>query len=228
MEPEKFQTFDQISAAVLQQGPSPKDCGTVTCLFRRPAKNIREVLSKASFTFKDGVVGDNWLPRGHYSTADGAAKKKAQIALMNSRILKAIEPSGNAEREALAGDQLLVDFDLSEQNLNVGDRILIGKSDISSEHIILEITDESHTGCSKFSHRYGDDALKYTRTDPRGRGVYATVFKEGTVHVGDSIQIVFKKKNSGGCLNVVLGAVAVCAGVLLCFTVYTKHIKGNR
>ena len=51
---------------------------------------------------------------------------------------------GERDRWPLAGDQLYVDFDLSGENLPPGSRLAIGWA-------VLEVTDEPHTGCKKFT-----------------------------------------------------------------------------
>jgi len=88
------------------------------------------------------------------------------------------------ERWPLAGDQLYVDFDLSATNLPPGTRLKIGAA-------IVEITAQPHTGCSKFSARFGHDALRFVnapaRKELRMRGVYAKVIEAGTIRQGDAV-----------------------------------------
>ena len=52
--------------------------------------------------------------------------------------------AGERERWPLAGDQLYVDLDLSDENLPPGTRLALGSA-------VLEVTDEPHTGCKKFT-----------------------------------------------------------------------------
>jgi hypothetical protein len=162
---------------------SPQDEGTVELIVRRPAIEEREVLEEAQLDPVDGLVGDNWRTRGSKSTPDGAAHPDAQLTLTNSRIVSLI--AGSPDRWALAGDQLYVDFDLSEENLPPGTRLQVGSATI-------EITDKPHTGCGKFVKRFGVDALKFVNS-PVGRemhlrGIYARVIEGGTVRAGDAIR----------------------------------------
>ena len=90
-------------------------------------------------------------------------------------------------RWALAGDQLFVDFDLSEANLPAGTCIAIGSA-------ILEVSSTPHTGCAKFSERFGKDALKFVNS-PDGkqlhlRGINARVVQAGEIRVGDVVKKV--------------------------------------
>jgi MOSC domain-containing protein YiiM len=87
----------------------------------------------------------------------------------------------------LAGDNLIVDLDLSEANIPIGQRLQVGQA-------VLEVTDLPHTGCSKFVERFGPDAVRYINAAERRalrlRGLYARVLKAGTVQIGDTVQKV--------------------------------------
>ena len=101
---------------------------------------------------------------------------------MNARAAQAI--AGSEERRPLAGDQLYVDLDLSIENLPAGTRLAVGDA-------VIEVTPEPHTGCAKFSARFGTDALKFVNKSPgrelRLRGVNTRVVTPGTVRAGDAI-----------------------------------------
>ena len=92
--------------------------------------------------------------------------------------------AGDRERWPLAGDQLYVDLDLSGENLPPGTRLALGSA-------VLEVTDEPHTGCKKFTARFGLDAMVFVNS-PEGRalnlrGINARVVEAGTVRVGDAV-----------------------------------------
>lgn len=166
---------DEIRAA-------PADDGRIEMIVRRPAVDAREVVSEAVLDPVRGLVGDDWLARGSASMPDGSADPAAQLTLMSTRVLAAVEP--DRSRWPLAGDQLLVDLDLSVENLPLGTRLVAGEA-------VLEVTEMPHTGCAKFSSRFGADALRWI-SDPalrelRLRGVYARVVRGGTVRAGDTI-----------------------------------------
>ena len=93
--------------------------------------------------------------------------------------------AGAAERVPLAGDQLYVDFDLSKENVPPGTRLAVGTA-------VIEATDDPHTGCAKFSARFGSDALRFINS-PQGRalqlrGINARVVTPGRVRQGDAIR----------------------------------------
>jgi MOSC domain-containing protein YiiM len=174
--------FDELEGDVRA---APRQLGTVRLIVRRPAVDEREVVSEAQLDVDEGLVGDNWRVRGSSSTAEGAAHPEAQITVMNARAAAGL--AGDLDRWPLAGDQLYVDFDISEENLPPGTRVLVGDAEI-------EVSAKPHTGCSKFSARFGKDALRLVST-PNGRslrlrGMNARVTKSGTVRVGDRIEPV--------------------------------------
>jgi MOSC domain-containing protein YiiM len=84
----------------------------------------------------------------------------------------------------MAGDQLYLDIDLSADNLPVGQQLAIGT-------VILEVTDEPHTGCGKFTERFGSHATRFVNSKEgrqlRRRGVNTRVVQGGTIRSGDTV-----------------------------------------
>jgi MOSC domain-containing protein YiiM len=162
---------------------APADGGTVELIVRRPAVDEREVLIEARLDVRDGLEGDTWRVRGSSRTPDGGPSAAAQLTLVNARVSAAI--AGERERWPLAGDQFYVDLDLSHANLPAGSRVQIGTA-------VIEFSEDPHTGCAKFSARYGVDALKFvnspTGRELRLRGANCRVVLGGTVRPGDTIR----------------------------------------
>ena len=170
------ESLDHIRAA-------PADGGTVELIARRPGEDEREVLTEARLDISDGLVGDTWRVRGSTRTPDRSPNPEAQLTLMNARAAAAI--AGERERWPLAGDQLYVDLDLSRANLPPGSRVQIGSA-------VIEFSEPPHTGCGKFSARFGVDALKFvnspTGRELRLRGANCRVVVAGIVRPGDAIK----------------------------------------
>jgi MOSC domain-containing protein YiiM len=164
---------------------APADNGTLELIARRPAEDEREVLTEAWLDVRDGLAGDTWRVRGSSRTPDGGPSPDAQLTVMNARTAAAI--AGERERWPLAGDQLFVDLDLSHANLPAGSRVQIGSA-------VIEFTDAPHTGCAKFSARFGVDATKFVNGQPwrhlRLRGANCRVVVSGTIRTGDVIRKV--------------------------------------
>ena len=134
---------------------SPHDVGKLELIVIRPKENERVVLDKTEVSARLGVHGDRWASACWKLLPDGSPDPEVQITLMNSRCVALL--AQEKERWPLAGDQLYVDLDLSNENLPVGQRLAIGSA-------ILQITDPKHTGCSKFSERFGPAALAFVNS----------------------------------------------------------------
>jgi MOSC domain-containing protein YiiM len=175
----------EIEAGLSHVLASPKDQGELKAIVVRPEVNQRERLAAARLSPEGGVEGDRWATSTTLRRADGSPDPRTQVSLMNARILQLI---ANADdRMALAGDNLIVDLDLSEGNLSVGQKLAIGE-------VTLQITDVPHTGCDKFADRFGTDAVRYVNapaTKPLHlRGLYAQVLTAGTLRVGQVVRKV--------------------------------------
>jgi len=172
----------ELDAGLAGLGPSPQDDGKLQMIVCRPSVGERRALEQAELDPVNGLIGDNWLARGSKSTEDGRAHPDAQIAIMNSRIIGLL--AQDRAYWPLAGDQLFIDLDLSIDNLRPGQRIAIGTA-------VLEITDVPHTGCAKFTERFGHDAIRFVNSEEgrqaRRRGMYGRVVQPGIIRVGDTI-----------------------------------------
>ncbi len=147
----------------------------------RPDVDQRRLVSHGTLVTGEGLVGDNYLERRSSTTEDGRAHPEAQLNLMNSRALD-LCARGDRDRWPLAGDQLIVDFDLSVHNIPAGTRLRIGSA-------VIEVSKKPHSGCAKFAQRFGIDAARWVNSDPvlRIRGINAMVVEDGTVRPGDRI-----------------------------------------
>lgn len=182
---EKHLIAAEIEAGLELVLAAPKEVGWLELIVCRPKVNKRELIEIGELDAENGLVGDNWLTRGSSRTFTGKGHPEMQLNLMNYRFALLIADS--RERVPLAGDQLFVDLDLSEENVPAGTRISIGDATI-------EVTSVPHLGCSKFVERFGIDAMKIANSEfgrkHHLRGINAKVVTGGSVKVGDSVQIV--------------------------------------
>ncbi len=178
-------TTSQLESAMDELKQSPLDGGELQLIVRRPRAGEREVLKTAELSLKEGLIGDSWQFRPSSKMADGSPHPEMQINVMNSRAIALV--AQQADRWQLAGDQLYVDLNLGGANLPPGTQLEIGSA-------VIQVTAPPHTGCAKFSARFGRDATKFVNS-PAGRalnlrGINARVVRPGTIRVGDIVRKV--------------------------------------
>lgn len=180
----EYRKLDELQAGLEYVRAAPKSEGTLALIVRRPAVDQREVIERGELDLNVGLAGDNWLTKGSTLTPDGLAHPLAQITVMNARAAALV--AGPVERWALAGDQLYVDLDLSEESVPAGSRLEIGGA-------VIEITAKPHRGCAKFSARFGPVALRFVNTGAglllNLRGRNARVVTPGPISRGDPVRV---------------------------------------
>jgi hypothetical protein len=169
-------TLTQLAAGLDHIREAPRESGTVEMIACRPAVDERVELESAELDVARGLVPDSWSTRK-------SPNPKAQVTMMNARAAQLV--AGDRSRWALAGDQLFVDFDLSPSNLPPGTRLAIGSA-------VLEVSDQPHLGCLKFTARFGAAARELANS-PEGtalsmRGINTRVVQGGMVRRGDPVR----------------------------------------
>ena len=164
---------------------SPSDAGTLDLIVSRPAQGERIVHDEATLDVADGLLGDNWFSRATSRAVAEGRHLDAMLNVMNARMVSLLAP--DAAGQALAGDQLYVDFDISHTNLPTGARLAIGET-------VIEVTAKPHNGCLKFEKRFGPEAVAFVNSDRgkrmRLRGLNARVIEGGTIRPGDVVRKV--------------------------------------
>jgi MOSC domain-containing protein YiiM len=175
-------TAEELQAGLPTVQAAPRDAGTLRLIVRRTGRGEREIVEVGEIDRRFGLVGDEWSQRPTKRT--GAPDPAAQVTLMNARYCELIagpEPLA----WSIAGDQLYVDLDLSEEHLPAGTRLAVGSA-------VLEIQAQPHTGCAQFSARFGSDALRLANSESgralRLRGANAVVVQDGSVRTGDPVR----------------------------------------
>jgi len=174
---DRFVPFDALVEGLAALPAAPTDLGRVRLIVRRGEGGLRETPSAGRLTATGGLEGDAWGRRPAPSPVD-------QITVMEHDVNALI---ANGQPLTLAGDNLLVDLNLSAPSLPPGSRLRIGSA-------LVEVTPEPHNGCSKFRARFGGDALQLVAQKERRhlnlRGVHVRVVEDGEVAVGDIIEVL--------------------------------------
>jgi MOSC domain-containing protein YiiM len=170
----------ELEAGLDHVRDAPADAGRLELVVRRPVEGEREELDTGELDLTEGLVGDRWS-RGKHGRPPKS--NESQLTLMSARAADLV--AGTRERWPLAGDQLFVDIDLSEENLPPGTRLAVGAA-------VVEISALPHTGCKKFVERFGKEAMLFVNS-PEGRalrlrGVNARIVEPGAVRPGDEIR----------------------------------------
>lgn len=167
---------EEIERGLAKLAP-PTDRGSLALIVVRHDDSERDTPQSVLLTCEGGVPGDAWL-------RDAPEKPDAQITMMRADFGALV---ANGQPLTLFGDNLIVDLDLSVENLPTGSRLQLGGA-------LLEVTPEPHTGCMKYRQRFGKQALKITgaplHRDQRLRGIYVKVIEPGEVAVGDAVEVL--------------------------------------
>jgi hypothetical protein len=126
-----MRTYDELEslyAAAAATDPEPRDAGTVRLVCVRKGKGLHETPTQVAVTVERGVEGDRWFD-------DAERKVGQQVTLMSARVAALI--AGDDIPLHMAGDNFLVDLDLSVAALPVGTRVRIGSA-------LLEVTPDPH------------------------------------------------------------------------------------
>ena len=174
-------SISELEAGIDDVMSAPAESGTLSLIVRRPKVDERETVEVGRLDFTEGLVGDSWRMRSR--RASGQLDPFNQITVMGARAVALV--AGDRARWPLAGDQLYVDFDISQDNLPAGSRLRIGEA-------VIEVSAKPHTGCQKFSSRFGVDALRFVNSEAgrklRLRGLNASVVVPGTIRQGDPVR----------------------------------------
>lgn len=173
VDPSRHLPLDVLRERLAALAP-PREAGTLALVVVR-APDGRELPARVLLTPEGGVPGDRWVDKPN---------PDAQVSIMRADVAALL---ANGQPVSHSGDNLLVDLDLSVENLPAGTLLRVGGA-------VLEVTPKAHTGCKKFRARFGEAALELTLADDllplRLRGIYGRVVEAGDAGPGDAVVVV--------------------------------------
>ncbi len=170
--------WDATLANVME---APKTDAPIHILCLRPDRGSRDFPPSLTLSRTLGVLGDRWLTTSWLTLPDGSPDPRIQVSILPKRVLDLVWKDGALH----PGDQIVADLDMSEDNLPVGRLIQAGTA-------VLRVSDEPNLGCVKWKVRYGAESLDWIAAHPalRLRGVLCSVEQDGTLHLGDRLQVL--------------------------------------
>ena len=177
-----MRSLDELERAWADRAPASSGAatgrGTVRLVCVRKGGGVHETPVRVALTAAGGLEGDRWA-------AGETPDPESQVTLMGADVV-ALLAAGEQPMHA-AGDNFLVDLDLSDDALPAGARIRMGSA-------LLEVTAKPHRGCNKFAARFGPDALRWVnlkqRRSERLRGLHCRVLEDGEVALGDAVRVL--------------------------------------
>lgn len=160
---------------------APTELGRIDLLVNRPREGVHERVEQLELDTEQGILGDRWQQTAWLKDASGGPDPRVQVSMTASQVMACF----TGDDITRCGDNLYVDFNLTEAELPVGTVLEIG-----SAH--LRVSDVENDACGKFADRFGKDALKFVREPAnrplRLRGIFLQIVRSGSIHLGDTVR----------------------------------------
>jgi len=176
-------TREELDAAIPHILAAPGDRAPVSWLCFRPGYNQRLFPDSLTLTRARGIPGERWETSPWLRMADGRGHPGIQVSILPQRVLDLVWR--DRETVPYPGDTFVVDMNLSEANLPVGQLLRVGSA-------VLRVSDVFNDGCVKWKARYGAVAKDWI-TAPghpplRLRGVLCSIEQDGEIAAGDLLE----------------------------------------
>ncbi|MFY9209498.1 MAG: hypothetical protein WAO69_00035 [Aestuariivita sp.] len=176
-------TAAELDAALADVLAAPRAAGGIRMLCARPKPNKRDFPDRLTLSRDGGVTGDFEMSRPWLELPDGGPDPRIQVSVMSARVLDLVW----RERDYIAhpGDNIVVDMNLTEENLPTGTLLQAGTA-------VLRVSDVPNEGCAKWKVRCGRAAYDWTsppdRAHLRLRGLFCSIEQDGVVTLGDALR----------------------------------------
>ena len=175
-------TKDELDRAIPDIMAAPKDGAVIDMLCLRPGYGERRFVDEISVTRDAGIPGERWATAPWLKLEDGRPHPGIQVCILQKRVLDLVWR--DRVNTVHPGDTFIVDMDLSEANLPVGQVLCAGDA-------MLRVSDVFNDACVKWKVRYGDAAKTWVTApghpELRLRGVLCSVERDGTIRNGDRL-----------------------------------------
>lgn len=175
-------TPQQLEEAIPHILAAPKDAGVIETLCIRPDFGQRHFVDRVEMTQAGGIPGERWTKHPWMRLEDGSPDPRIQVCILQKRVLDLVWR--DREETVYPGDTIIVDMDLSLQNLPTGTLLQAGSAR-------LRVSDVFNTACVKWKTRYGQAALDWV-VEPdhvplRLRGILCEIIQDGVVSMKDTL-----------------------------------------
>jgi hypothetical protein len=171
-----------LDAAIPSILSAPKDGAIIEQLCFRPDFGTRTYVDEIGATAADGIDGCRWSHTPWLKNEDGTGNPHIQVSILQKRILDLVYAPNTDDLHP--GDTMIVDMDLSEENLPIGTILQAGTAQ-------LRVGSHWNNACVKWKVRYGADALDWVREEGnikhRLRGVLCEVVTDGVISNGATL-----------------------------------------
>lgn len=161
---------------------APDDGAAISHLCLRPGRGERQFVDEIMLTQAQGIPGERWMTAPWVRTKEGAPHPGIQVCILSRRVLDLVWNGGVGETHP--GDTFVVDMNLTERNLPIGQLLCVGTA-------TLQVSELFNDACVKWKGRYGLDAFEWVRAPEnralRLRGILCRVVHDGVIKTGDRL-----------------------------------------
>ncbi|MCP5075142.1 MAG: hypothetical protein GY947_17850 [Rhodobacteraceae bacterium] len=174
-------TAADLDAALPEILAAPKQ-GKIEILCRRPDFSQRDFRPTLRLTVAGGIENERWLKHPWLTLPDGSPDPRIQVSILSLRMLDMCWR--DRDNVIYPGDTIITDMDLAEENLPVGQRLLVGGA-------VLEVSDKFNNACAKWKKRHGRASYDWINRPEfrryRLRGVLCKIVQDGVICKGDQL-----------------------------------------
>lgn len=175
-------TLAECEAALPHILAAPKDAAPIELLCFRSGYGERLFPLSLTLTPEQGIPGERWLQAPWMRLPDGTPDPRIQVSILSRRVLDLVWR--NRRHVPHPGDTMIVDLDLTEENLPAGTRLQAGSA-------VLEVSDLFNDACAKWKVRYGRESYDWINRPEnrrlRLRGILCRIVEGGEVRKGDPL-----------------------------------------